>query len=95
MFIVCGPGFESRTAYEKELAKKVSVFTPPDVRVHAAAPMLGYTRLPRFRVRHSQPRLFRAAFGREGWVVGIRLSLYFVCVLCVGHATDRPGAESL
>jgi len=44
---------------------------PPDVRVHAAAPMLGYTRLPRFRVRHSKPRLFRVAFGGGGRVVGL------------------------
>ena len=53
------------------LAKQRIIFYPPDVRVHAAAPMLGYTRLPRFRVRHSKPRLFRVAFGGGGRVVGL------------------------
>ena len=43
-------------------------YPPPNVRVHAAVPMLGYTWLPRFRVRHSLPRLFRVTFGREGRV---------------------------
>jgi hypothetical protein len=50
----------------------------PDVRVHAAAPKLGYTRLPRFRVRHLLPRLFRVAFGREGRVA--RDSPMYFCV---------------
>ena len=54
------------------------IFYPPDVRVHAAAPKLGYTRLPRFRVRHLLPRLFRVAFGREGRVE--RDSPMYFCV---------------
>jgi hypothetical protein len=59
------------------------IFSPPDVRVHAAAPKLGYTRLgytwlPRFRVRHLLPRLFRVAFGREGRVE--RDSPMYFCV---------------
>ena len=51
-FVVIG----SRPLRVRKIVSWPKNFYPPDVRVHAAAPMLGYKRLPRFRVRHSKPR---------------------------------------
>ena len=48
------------------------IFTPPPL-------TLGYMRLPRFRVRHLQPQLFRVVFGREGRVNGIWQAFICVC----------------
>jgi hypothetical protein len=73
------------------LAKQRLIYYPPNIRVHAAAPMLGYTRLPQFRVRHSKPRLFRVAFGGGGRVVGLGHSVVFVCGVCDGQTGPTLG----